>query len=197
VIFPRLTIGCMALVGFASGCSDTPDPVPRPYPVLNERGLITYTYEEPQAQPISTGDRVQVPVFEAELRPHRINAEAARLLAEHRQIKAEQRRILLEQLSEQARRERQELAAREDEAHKNELEIIIWKRQQAREAMNASADRRRASLRGWQSEDQSDQLRATSIHLSREADRLRQEARSLRPHGAGDIDDRPFPITIP
>jgi hypothetical protein len=203
VILPRWTIGCVALVGIASGCSDEPDPDsgPRVYRVLNERGLIRYTYEEPQAETTSMSTRVPFPSPVAEVQQDPQEAEAARELAEERKMQAERRRILLEQLSEQAKRDRQRLEALEEATHNSELQNMIWKRQQAREAMNAPEDRRRARLRGSQSGDQSDadQLRATSLYLNREAERLRQEERRLRPGGAGydDINTRPFPITIP
>ncbi len=192
MIPPRWTIGCVALVGLASGCSDGPAPEPRLYPILNERGLITYTYQEPQGQTIiSRGARFGDPAPVAEAQPDRPDPQA--VLAERREREAAQ--------AEQARRERQELEARDEAIHKQQLNVMIWQRQQARDAMNAASDRRRGRLRGSRSVDDSeaDQLRATSLHLSREADRLRQEQRSLRPGGAVDngIDNRPFPITIP
>ena len=45
----RWTVTCVALLGFASGCSEAPGTGRAPYKISNEGGLTTYVYELPRA----------------------------------------------------------------------------------------------------------------------------------------------------
>jgi hypothetical protein len=213
----RWTIGCLALAAFASGCSHDPDAGRKLYPVLNERGLITYTYEEPEASVSSGSTREQAPQFEAtQAWPDPQSLEQQNLEFERRLAALHKSRI------EQERRDRQAAEARElAEAQRAKLrqEEFEWRQQLpqgTRDIMRQQEERLRGRTespasgyaqagrrRDLRSRNQADmdrlQLQNTSDYLRAEGERLRQEARRLRPVGPGDsgIDYVPVPVTGP
>jgi hypothetical protein len=121
MLLPRRSVACLALLASVSGCSGSSEPKVTLYPVVDERGLITYMTEDPYDAAVEKDRR------NAELRHEWSQQQAALSRGRQQNVEAMQAEALSRQArQEQFRQEQRDTQAYQDMRRQNERALSSW-----------------------------------------------------------------------